>query len=509
MRRCLIIHLIILLAQVNGSGQSYGLAFSSHEASFEKRTSLDIAPNDSLCMAKHFELEFDFNFIPNHKDYFGYVLRIITNVAKNIDIIYNQKPKLFRVIIEDNFSNISFPLDSPRIYREWSHLSLKFNTVDHTLLCTVNGKVVGTGNLPPGSNCYKFLWGANDFQKFDTKDIPAMQIKDIRISEEGIPKYFWPLDQSSGDTCYDKINGQMAIVKNPNWIKPKNQYWQLRTHFFIRGDASVAYNPKQDKIYVVGYDSLATYSLNKEKSVIEWVPTGHLSLRLGNQAIYDTISDRLYDIFVDQHRVVSFDFPTRQWSQNFDSGKITEFWHFNKFISPVDSNLYIIGGYGQLKYKNLIQRYSGITKKWDLINPAGDYFSPRYLAALGIDPKGNGIYIVGGYGSKTGDQMLGPGNFYDLMRFDLQNHEFRRNYTLKSLGTRFTFANSMVIDQKSGEYYGLVYPNDSSNSNLQLIKSTFADSGFTSLANSIPYSFHDIESFSDLYYSPIAINFLP
>ena len=68
----------------------------------------------------------------------------------------------------------------------------------------------------------------------------------------------------------------------------------------------------------------------------------------------------------------------------------------------------------------------------------------------------------------------------------------------------FTFANSLVIGPKPDEYYGLIFPNDSSNSNLQLVKGTLADSTFKLLGNTIPFKFHDIESFADLYYSDIS-----
>ncbi|HLX93915.1 MAG TPA: hypothetical protein VKR32_19665, partial [Puia sp.] len=463
-----------------------------------------ISPDDSLCLAKQYELGFDINFLPNHHTYFGYVLRIISGASRDIDLIYDQKQKIFRIVVDDDFSKISFSVDSPRMYRQWNQFKLKFNLENQVLQFDVNGKSVGSTKLPEGLHCFKFLWGANDFQKFNTKDIPPMQIKDIRITEEGNLKYFWPLDQMSGDTCYDRIGEKMAVVKNPNWIRPKHQQWQLLSNFSIGGDAGVAYNPKQDELYVVGNDSLAVYSLTNEQRPLEWLPSRHLNLRLGNQAIYDTIRDKLYDVYVDQHRVVSYDFTKRAWSGDFEYGKLTEFWHFNKFISPLDSCLYIVGGYGQLKYKNLIQRYSFVTKSWNLINSSGDYFSPRYLAALGMDPKRNAVYIIGGFGSRTGDQLLGPGNFYDLLRFNLSDHSFKAIYTLKPTVSRFAFANSLVIDPNSEEYYALIYPNDSTNSKLQIIKGSFRDSAFSSLANSIPYSFHDIESFSDLYYSPIS-----
>jgi len=77
-------------------------------------------------------------------------------------------------------------------------------------------------------------------------------------------------------------------------------------------------------------------------------------------------------------------------------------------------------------------------------------------------------------------------------------------YTLVPGQTPFTFANSLVIGPVPNEYYGLIFPNDSSNSNLQLVKGTLTDSTFRLLGNSIPFKFHDIESFADLYYSSLS-----
>ena len=123
---------------------------------------------------------------------------------------------------------------------------------------------------------------------------------------------------------------------------------------------------------------------------------------------------------------------------------------------------------------------------------------------MGKDPKSDFVYIIGGYGSQTGDQMLDPRNDDDMFRFNVKDRSFKKLYTLRSAKSQFTFVNSLVIDPKTNDYYGMIFPNDSSSSNLQLIKGSLTDSSFQLLANSIPFTFHDIESFADLYYSPIS-----
>src|SRR6202790_267693 len=504
MRRKLSIIAVAFLFHLHGYSQSYGLTFNSHETVLEKRTALDISPADSICFSKNFELGFDINYLPNHRTYFGYILRIISNGDHNIDLIYHQKSHLFRVINGEIFSNISFTIDSPRLYREWNRINLKFNLKNQTILFEVNGHSVGSCNIPLNFRCFRFLWGANDYQKYKTRDIPPMQMKDIKIYENGGLKYYWPLNEVSGNTESDGINKKLAKVKNPAWQKPKYQRWELLNSFKLGGYGAVAFDSKTDKIFITGSDSLAIFPINEEHGVTEWISNSHVNFRVGHQAIFDTSSNKLYDLFIDQKKVVAYDFRKRQWEDNFESGKITEFWHANKFISPLDSALYILGGYGQLRYKNPVQRYSFATRKWETLSTAGDYAPPRYLSALGKDPEGNFVYIVGGYGSQTGDQMLDPRNYYDMFRFNVKERSFKKLYTLKPAENQFTFVNSLVIDSKANNYYGLIFPNDSSSSNLQLIKGSLTDSSYQLLVNPIPFTFHDIESFADLFYSPIS-----
>ncbi len=487
-----------------GYGQSYGLTFNSHENVLEKRTSLDISPGDSICFTRNFDLGFDINYLPNHRTYFGYILRIISNGDHNIDLIYHQKSHTFRVINGEIFSNVSFQIDSPRLYREWNRINLKFNLENQTIQFEVNGKLIGTCNTPLNFRCFKFLWGANDYLKYKTRDIPPMQLRDIKIYENGSLKYFWPLNEVSGDTEYDGVGKQLAKVKNPTWLRPKYQKWELLNSFTCNGYAGVAFDPKTDRIFITGSDSLAVFPINEEHGAVAWISNGHENLRVGHQAIFDTSGNQLYDLFIDQKKVAAYNFNKHQWDRDFEPGKITEYWHANKFVSPFDSALYIIGGYGQLRYKNLVQRYSFATKKWDTISTAGDYSPPRYLAALGTDPKNHFVYIIGGYGSQTGDQMLDPRNFYDMFRFNVKDRSFKKLYTLRPVENQFTFVNSLVIDPKTDHYYGLIFPNDSSSSNLQLITGSLTDSTFQLLGNAIPFTFHDIECFADLYYSPIS-----
>lgn len=497
--------IISLFFTISAFAQSYGLMFNSHEVVQEKRTSLDLSPDDSLCFKKEFDLSFDIRLIPGRSIYFGYIVRLISTSGQNIDLIYNQPLRLFKVIIGENFSGISFSVDSIQLHKEWNQFVFKCNLEEHALQFAVNGKDIGSSPVPATiDNCFKILWGANDYQKFKTRDIPPMRIRDIKITENGSLKYFWPLDETSGDAAYDKVNQRVGKIKNPVWIKPKYQKWEMIGSLTLNGYAAVTYDPKHDNIYVAGSDSLAICSLKMDQHSLEYIPTRHQEFILGHQTLYDTFRDKLYDIFVDKKLLMTFDFAHHGWDIAMPYSFITEFWHANKFIAPADSALYMVGGYGQLRYKNRVIRYDFTTHHWDSIHTKGDYFPPRYLSALGVSPDGKYAYIAGGYGSQTGDQMLDPRNYYDLYRYDVKGSSFRKLFTLKTQSTPFTFANSLVIGPKPDAWYGLIYANDSYNSNLQLVEGSFTDSSYIPDGEPIPYSFHDVQSYADLYYSPVS-----
>lgn len=495
------IPLLILLSNA-GYAQSYGLRFSSHEAMQEKRTSLDLSAADPLCFKDEGEISFDLMFAQNLETYFGYIFRLITTEGQNIDLIYNQARGNFNFIIGEKVSG-TFKIDSMRLLNEWNHVRVQLNTRGHELLFYVNEKLAGTckANLKTDL-CFRMYFGTNSFEEFQTADIPPMNLKDIRISENGKIRYYWPLSEISGDSCFDSVQHRTARVSNPIWIKPQHQVWQLASSFQVAGTPGVAFNPGNEGLFIVGEDSLYQLSLQTmQLKGQRWSDRSEI-LPMGNQSIINPSNGRLYSVYIDQKRVRTYDSNTRKWDISFSTGPVTEFWQANKFLSYTDSSLYVMDGYGQLTYKNLVQRYHFPDKKWEIVKTTGDNFNPRYLAALGANASGDTAYIIGGYGSTTGDQMANPKYYYDLLSYSVRDRSFKLIYHLKEPDNPFCFANSLIIDSSTGEYYALIFPNDKFNSRLQLIEGSLRSPVYHLVGDEIPYSFHDIQSFADLYYDP-------
>lgn len=497
-----ILSVFFILCCKKGFSQSYGLGFYSHEVVQDQRTGLDLSPGKTLCFNSSFEVAFDFSFMPAKADYFGYILRFVDNNNENIDLIYDKNPKQknhFRLIIGDKFSKIAFNIPDDVLFSSWNTIKFKFD-YEHQLLHLTCGQFSSQTSLAlKKGDCFKILFGANEYQGFKTTDVPPMKIRNIQISEGGSVKYAWALDEYEGGMARERSGNEDASVVNPLWIKRLHHEWQLLQTLSIKGAASVAFDAKNEVLNIIGIDTLYKYDIKSGKLAPVSYSSGNQNLLRGNQSLYDDKNKRLINVYIDQKLVSTFDTLSKKWSKNYIlNTPITDFWQFNKFYSEADSSLYLIGGYGHFIYKNQIQRYHFPSGTWKNVAVTGDRFTPRYLAASG-STKG-GAYIFGGYGSSSGQQILNPRNLYDLLYFDAKKKSIKKIYELKVEGEHFAFANSLIINEKSNTYYALIFPKHKYKSNLQLIQGSLLRPEYKRTGSLIPYLFHDINSFADLFY---------
>lgn len=484
--------------------QSHGLRFSSHEVVPEKRTSLNLTPKDPVCLSQPAEISFDFSFTPNLVTYFGYIMRLVTDNNQNIDFVFNQKLLRFNFVIGETIAG-DFAIDSVHLYGNWNQCKVTLDGKTKEVGFYVNNKLIGKGkaNISPAT-CYRIFFGAIDFTGFQITDIPPMNIRDIRIAADNAPIAYYPLSESSGMECTDVVKNKTAIVKNPVWIKPRHQNWVQALTMNTNGAASVAFDKQGERLYIVSADTLYQFSLKNGQLSGTKLAVRQDSLPPGNQSVFNAANNTLYNIDIDAKLVSAWQPQAGKWDVNFAPGPLTIYWQANKFLSPTDSSLYIIGGYGQLQYRNEVQRYHFPTKEWEPVDPQGDFFMPRYLAALGTNNAGDTAYIIGGFGSKTGDQTINPKYTYDLMAYAVKSSSFKSLYHLKEPASQFCFANSLVVDSATRDFYALIHPIDRFNSVLQLMKGSLQSPEYQLMGDTIPYAFHDIESFADLFYCPVS-----
>jgi len=350
------------------------------------------------------------------------------------------------------------------------------------------------------------LFGANAYRQFQTTDLPPLKLRDVKVLQNGSLVSNWPLNEWQGNIANEIVNQNNGTVTNALWVKARHRNWQLEKDLVVVGDASIAFDPANEEVYIITPDSLVTYSINKTPQIKSLAySSGKQPLVPGAQAIY--IKGKVYYLYIDQMAVGTFDIRSRRWDKGF-TNVATNNGHLNKFYSKADSAIYTIGGYGQLVYKDSVKRFDFATNTWQNVKVKGDTFTPRYLAGLGVNSAGDTAYVIGGYGSASGQQIVNPRNIYDMMRFTVKDRSFKKLFNIEVKNEDFAFANSLVINEKDRSYYGLIFPQHKFNSSLQLIHGSLNRSGYTLVADTIPYKFHDIHSYADITYFPQSSRFI-
>lgn len=473
----------------------YGLEFAGKKIAQELRTSLNLFPDDPLTVKNDLDLSFDLSFAPGFDSYFGYIFRITNEQGQNTDLIYSNQTQSVNLVTGNEYTGISFKFPPATVVGKWYHLQFSFGKAGTTL--TINGQPAGKAATPVAlGQQVRMVFGANHYKHSNTYDLPAMRLRDIEIGMDGKPQYHWALRQFEGKKDKDLISHQNAVIENPVWLAQAYSEWAMRQEVTVNGSASVAFDKDNGILYITGSDSI--YQFSCKGNELNAIPLAESrTLPAGNVSEF---TSQLINYFPDEKQVSVYNAANRSWSSQTATDKVTGYWQHNHFYAPFDSSLYLFGGYGHYHYSNEVQRYNTATHTWAAVPVTGDHFAPRYMAALGTTAHGDSAYILGGHGSATGDQLLNPENFYDLMLFDARKHTFKKIYTLEKPEVPMAFGNSMVVDTKEQSYYALTYANDRMESSLQLIKGSLQKPAYIKLGNAIPYQFYDIKSTVALYY---------
>jgi DNA-binding SARP family transcriptional activator len=508
--------LIIVLCTAESKGQSYGLGFYSHEVVADQRTSLDLFPGKGFLASKSFKLSFEIAFLQDKIDYFGYIFRIIENGNRNIDLIYNKRNLVpdsstedhnhFKIIMGDHFSKISFNILQKQLLNQWTKITMDFDFERDQLILYVNqNKYIETNAHLNKNSYYKLLFGVNNYPNFKTNDAPSFKLRNITIDVAGKSQFSWPLNEADGHVVHDTLSNQQGEVSHPLWIRALHKNWHLLKTIKAQGMASVAFNPLTAEVYVVGNDSLWSLSVKTAKQTATAYANGKYNLLPSNESVFNVYDRKLYNYYIDRKNgtVATYNFTTHTWDNKGSYFPIIDFWHSNNFFSTADTSLYVVDGYGQLTYKNKVQRYHIPTRQWQEIIVKGDNFCPRYLAACGTTDSGRYAYFLGGYGSPSGQQMLNPKNIYDLIKYDVKAKSFKKIYNLKIPEEDFAFANAMIIDEKTQTFTALAFSNHKYNSYLQLFTGSLQHPSYQLIGSKIPFNFYDTHSFANLFYSSL------
>ncbi|WP_455584572.1 hypothetical protein [Bacteroides sp.] len=501
MQKNIIFLLLILNSLVLGSKNvSSGLYFAAHTAIKEERTSLQIFPEFDA--SKGFTLDFDIKLRLEEHNY-GYIFRIIIDDEKSFDLITNVTPgKKSLSLIEGNNIYLAFDEEQlENIWNKWVHV--QYTIHPDSIRISFNNHVLQNQYRQAGIKNMKLYFGYSDHRTFHSSDVPPMSVRNIRITDgNNETAAYWPLKEHLSDSSLDSLHHIPALVTNPTWEISKHIKWVKEKTFKLPIHTQICGVPSKGSIFFANSAYVLRYSLTD--GMLDTIyTTGSPYMEINNQLIYNPYYDELWSYDFDIPKTISFfDFKDKSWSNNDRETKNPEYSQHNAFISPNDSCLYIFGGYGNYQYRNKILRKNRLQDDWENI-PYDKEIPPRYLSGLGYKNKDT-LLIFGGCGNPQGKQELGIMNYYDLYAIDINTFKTKKMWTLPDNKQNFAVGNNIIVDEKNNKFYALCFPNDCSNCYI-LLKSFDLSNGenCTNYADTIPFTFNDVNSFCTLYYDSL------
>jgi DNA-binding SARP family transcriptional activator len=486
----------VLLAQ----GESSGLFFSSYEVVQDERTSLCLTPGKPFRFTDGFSLEFDVNFRQDD-GYYGYIFRIIANGDTNIDLVSNvvsDDPTIWLIYKDDILLSYQWA-DLPSIdFGQWVRVRIDFDTKQGRLVASFNEKrqeiqSPGLSHLKD----FQLYFGICKAPGFHSTDVCPMSIKNVSIYTGKKLFRQWALGKHYGNKTYDNIRSAEARVENPHWLIDKYIRWQKLTEVEVENLNGVTSDGVGKGIFFL--DDKAAYYLRYKSLDIDTIPfTEGYPYRseTGHDIIYNKYTGELWSY--DFSKVINrFHLKTGQWSITRSVANLSEYGHNNTFISPKDSSLITILGYGYYRYKGMVNSYDRKENVWKQTDRS-DQITPRYLSSAGhlSDDK---MLVFGGYGSKSGRQELSPRSYYDLYEFSLLDYSFKPLWTLPTPSSPFVPAETLVADPSTDSFHTLLFNNGYYDSYLQLARFGISQPEMKIVGDSIPFKFRDTETWSYLW----------
>ena len=495
---------IILLSTVQIlNAQTYGLKFQGQDVTLDKRTELDLTPDNYLKFEDEFEISFDYKVDLNNLNLlFGYVLRIVSEDNFNVDLISTPDPNQPLNLVVGKNNSIITVIRFENLGSQWINLRLKFIlSEDRMIFYNADTFYVQNDIGFKNPDAFKIIFGANDFKLFKTTDVPPMSIKNVKLIENGNLKYHWALDVKEGNIAIDRIKKFQATIKNPIWLTRSHESWQKNFENEVQGRLMFAVDEENERIFMVGSTELIIYSAeNNNIQKIEYKNKPNFIVNKSN-VFYNSRDKKIYCYLVEHTPLYNLNIETGDWNETVAiTGLEAKYRHHNRYYNPSDNSLYIFGGYGFHRYNNEIFKVNLDDNIWKLLETNDSTFHPRYLAGLGS--LNDTLYILGGYGSESGNQLINPQSYYDLFGYSLNDGKLFKKFEVPRIIDDMAVANSMWIDKETRDYFALIFEKTKSDGYLQLIKGNLSSPVTEMRGNKIPYKFLDIKSFAGLTYMP-------
>ncbi|QHS56381.1 hypothetical protein GWR56_12845 [Mucilaginibacter sp. 14171R-50] len=494
--------LIILLSTLQGNAQ--GLQFNSNDSLLSRRTSYMVFAGDKPTFHDKLSIKFDLSLWDN--DHLGYVFNITDTKSNSYSLTYiynhNGSPTL-NFNIDSKSNKIEIPLNLAQLKkRNWIKVRADINLKANTVSFLVNGKwYKATGFGFDGEMTPEITFGKNKHYS----DVPNMAVKDLAISD-GSEDYYFPLNEWKGNSVHTDRGDALGYVDHPAWLINESYFWTPKFRRTFNEVAGLNFDAERQQLFMFKKDSLISYNVQEDNITSRpYQNKLPLTLLLGKSVI-NTREGKCYVYEVQPpdslHSIAALNLNTLKWEATGKALIKEQRHHHNVFFDKDQTNFYLFGGYGSFSYHKDFFKYLPDKDLWEKVAFKGDTISPRFFSGSSQADENNDVYIFGGYGNQSGNQIVGGKHFYDLYRVNLTTRTIKKCWEISPEEEPFVSANNLIISKDKKYFYALCYPHEKPKTNLRLYKFSIRDGSYEIVSGTIPVTSERIESDFNLFFNP-------
>ena len=483
---------------------AYGLRFRGAASPIDERTSYDVFAHSCPSFKDYFDLEF--NMALYSTESVGYVLRVKgadEGQIFNLFFDFRGDDILFRLNQEGKCVLIALPVSKAEAMKShWFKVKIAFNLKQDEITLKIHDQEkVCKGVLLSDEFSPKIVFGKSDH----IIDVPEIAVDKLVVNAEHT--YTFPLDEADGESVCNQEGTLYGKVENPIWLINEAYHWRKEGGFASASEAGSCYNADRNEIYYFNRDSLFVYNMEtgstSAKAFAERCP---VKLFLAG-SFFDSGSERLYayEVYTEngdsEPMIASLDLHTLGWRVESYSRLSMQLHHHCSYYDAVRKRYTIFGGFGNMYYSNKFYMFNAEEERWNTLGSlSGDFLCPRYFSSAGYLDSNHSVYIFGGMGNESGDQVIGRRYFHDFYKVDLQEMRVQKLWDISEGQPNMVPAQDMVILNDSC-FYVLRYPESVSNSFLHLYRFSVEDGSCHILGDSIPIYSDKITTNARLYYN--------
>ena len=488
--------------------KAQGLQFNSNDSLLTKRTSFTVFTDNAVEFKNNLHIDFDLSVWD--KSNLGYILNLVAkNNSYSLSYLYNNGVASLNFNIDSKSNKLKIPLSASLLKRKkWIKVKMDFNLAADEVNININNKNYHADKLGLSKTIKaKLIFGKNPLYT----EVPQMAIKNLSVTDDE-KQYFFPLNEWKGNDVHDSNDDIIGYVENPFWLIKESYFWKPFYSHSFKDVAGLNFDPLNQKIFILSKDSLITYDA-EEKTITSTAYKNKMPVQMVlGKSIFNAKENKcyiyeLFDVRKQTPSIAALDMNTLEWQTVGKTTLPTQLHHHNIFYDLQQDTFYLFGGYGSYNYHNAFMYYDKTADKWRPTIFKGDVITPRFFSAIGPSGNSDEIFLFGGYGNESGNQVVGGKQYYDLYRINLKNHTIKKCWEIHPDSSVFVPANNLILSNDKRYFYALCYPHEVAKTELTLYKFSIRDGSYEKMCAPIPVTSERIESDVNLFYNSSANEF--